>query len=459
MTDPGNVLPSSFRDPSGFVFRDAQGVLLRQVNPSYAEHYRQLMDSGLYADLVKDRLLVEHEELPADGSARRVIRPQEIGCISYPYEWPFSALKHAALLTLEIQRRSLGFGMTLKDASAFNVQFSQGRPIFIDTLSFEKYVDGRPWVAYAQFCKHFLAPLSLMAKVNVDLGRLLALYIDGVPLDLASRLLPWRTRFNFGLLGHVHAHAWMIQRHARTDGAAAGPSPTIPKGRLLSLVESLKATIRKLSWKVPETEWRDYYQANSYTTATEASKRDAVARFLRACSPRTVWDLGANTGAYSRLAAEAGAETVAWDIDAACTEINYLACRKEQNTRILALRQDLANPSPALGWAHRERDSLAGRGPVDAILALALIHHLAIANNVPLPMVAEYFSSLCRRLIIEFVPKPDPQVQRLLRSREDIFRDYTREKFEASFDAWFNVLEAHELEPGGRVVYLMHRRR
>ena len=196
-----NRIYGSFRDPSGFLFKK-DDVLYRQVNEKYADEYNLLMSSGLYENLLKGRLLVSHEEVdiePVESQKKfKVIRPQRVNFISYPYEWSFSQLKDAALATLAIQKRAVKFGMSLKDASAYNIQFHEGKATLIDTLSFEKYIEGTPWVAYKQFCQHFLAPLALMAKVDVRLSQLLKIHIDGIPLDLASGLLPFSTRFNFG---------------------------------------------------------------------------------------------------------------------------------------------------------------------------------------------------------------------------------------------------------------------
>jgi len=208
------TIPSSFRDPSGVLFvRD--GSIFRQVNTIYKDNYDHLMNSGIYETLVADKLLIPHEEVDIEGVnpdlAYKIIKPELIPFISYPYEWSFSQLKDAALATLRIQKRSVDFGMSLKDCSAYNIQFRNGKPVFIDTLSFEKYHEGQPWVAYRQFCQHFLAPLALMSCRDVRLNQLLRVYIDGVPLDLASSLLPFRTRFVFSLLSHFPIFIFMLE--------------------------------------------------------------------------------------------------------------------------------------------------------------------------------------------------------------------------------------------------------
>src|SRR5271157_6582775 len=209
----------SFRDPGGFVYED-QGCILRQVNFLAREHYDQLMKSGLYRELTERRLLIAHDEVDAlprvSATAYRVIRPEPVSLISYPFEWSFSQYRDAALLTLAVERQALRRGMSLKDCSAYNVQFHEGQPIFIDTLSLEQYHEGRPWVAYRQFCQHFLAPLALMSLTDIRLGQLCRTNLDGIPLDLATRLLPWRSRVRFGLSLHLHLHGLVQHSDAQT---------------------------------------------------------------------------------------------------------------------------------------------------------------------------------------------------------------------------------------------------
>jgi ribosomal protein L11 methylase PrmA len=464
MADDARV-SGSFRDPSGFIFfRD--GVLYRQVNRIYRDDYDLLMSSGLCSSLTSDGLLVEHEETDAAPAqpdiAYRIIVPKHVSFISYPYEWPFSAFKAAALATLEIQQKALELDMTLKDASAYNIQFVDAKPILLDTLSFERYREGKPWVAYRQFCQHFLAPLALMALKDVRLSQLLRVFIDGVPLDLASGMLPRKTRFSFGIGLHIHMHAKSQARHA--DDASKASQKTALKGKmskraLLGLIDSLRSLVSKLSWKPADTEWGEYYDGTNYSEDSIKAKYRIVEELLEKSQPlRNVWDLGANTGFFSRIASEKGTPTVAFDIDPAAVEKNYLACVAESERNLLPLVLDLANPSPSLGWHNRERDSLIERGPADAVLALALVHHMAISNNVPLPMVADFLASVCHSLIIEFVPKSDSQVQRLLATREDIFPDYTGSGFETAFKRRFNIEDARPVAGTERTLYLMKRK-
>ncbi len=452
--------PASFRDPSGFLF-ERKSRLNRQVNRSYQASYDALMDSGLYKYLSEKQWLIPHREIktppPDPGRSYKVIQPDVVRHISYPYEWCFGQLQDAALLTLKVLKAAVRYGMTLKDASAYNIQFHQGRPVLIDTLSFDPYIEGEPWEAYGQFCRHFLAPLALMAYTDVRLSQLMRIYVDGIPLDLAARLLRVRSRWNTGLLIHLHWHAGMQQKAADPEKARPRPKP-VNRTAFLGLIESLQATVRGLRWKSAGTEWGEYYEANNYTETSFREKINRTADFLRRIKPGVVWDLGGNTGVFSRVAAAQGCDALCFDSDYGAVEKNYRQVKANGETLILPLVLDLANPSPALGWENRERESFLSRGPADAVLALALIHHLAIGNNLPLPRVAEFLAHCGARLIIEFIPKEDTQVQKLLSSRKDIFGDYTRENFEAAFRKLFIVEESVPIPESKRTLYLMRKK-
>lgn len=460
MSSDSARLGSSFRDPSGYLFHRG-GRLYRQVNLAYQADFDRLVTSGLYAELVAAGLLIPHtlvDVAPDDPDlAYRIIEPEPISFVSYPYEWSFGQLQAAALTTLEIQKRALGKGMSLKDSSAYNVQFHRGRPTLIDTLSFEAYRAGEPWDAYRQFCQHFLAPLALMAHTDIRLSQLLRVYIDGIPLDLASRLLPRKTRFNFALLSHLHLHAASQKRYADKAVDRARGQHRMSRTSFLGLIDNLGSTVRKLTWKPAGTEWGRYYEVHNYTEAGLAHKQQVVDRFLELASPQSVWDLGANTGLFSQQASRRGIPTVAFDIDPAAVELNYRESRDRADTCMLPLVSDLTNPSPALGWANRERMSLQERGPAGAVMALALVHHLAIGNNVPLPEVARFFSRLAPWLLVEFVPKSDSQVQRMLATRVDIFDRYDRAGFEQAFGQFYRLEEAIDLQDSQRTLYLCKR--
>jgi len=451
--------PSSFRDPSGFLFYH-DGYIYRHIHQSYKAHYHQFIRSGLYEALVKDHLIVQHQEtnqkiIPSKDT-HIIIKPEKIPFISYPYEWCFSQLKDAALLTLKIQKKALEFGLSLKDCSAYNTQFYKGSPIFIDTLSFEKYEKGHPWVAYRQFCQHFLAPLALMAFKDIRLNQLLRVYIDGIPLDLASTLLPFRTYRSLSLVSHIHSHAKSQTYFAEKN--INNKTYQISHQGLLGMIDNLETIVNKLNWVPPKTEWDAYYTKMNYTNDSFSHKQCIISELINKINPTCVWDLGANTGLFSRIVSEKGILTISFDIDPACVETNYRNVKDKHETHILPLMIDLSNPSPDLGWGNCERQSFTRRGPVDTVLALAIMHHLVISNNVPFRNLAEFFSSICFWLIIEFIPKNDSQIQKLLITREDIFHDYTKESFEKIFLDYFEIMSMNSIKNSQRIIYLMKKR-
>ncbi|MDH4272415.1 MAG: class I SAM-dependent methyltransferase [Candidatus Aminicenantes bacterium] len=459
MPNESQALPSSFRDPSGFLF-EREGSLYRQVNFIYKDHYDQLLSSGLYKALTEREVLVHHDEVeispPAPQLAYKIIKPRLVSFISYPYEWCFTQLKEAALVMLKIQKTAFDFGMSLKDASAFNIQFIDGRPLLVDTLSFEK-LHLKPWVAYRQFCQHFLNPLLLMAYKDFHLNQLSRIFIDGIPMSLTSRLLPFRTRFRPSLASHVHLHAlsqkYFSKRTVRVRERRVRPVS------LAGLAESLESLVRRLGFPLKKTEWAHYYQETNYTPEGFEWKKKIIEEFLDVMKPDSVWDLGANTGVFSRLASRRGIKTVAFDVDFIAVELNYRDCLDKNEKNLLPLLMDLTNPTPAIGWENRERKSLLERGPADAVFALALLHHLAISNNLPFPKIAEFLSRVCRWLVIEFVPKTDSQVQRLLATREDIFDQYTQPDFEREFNRFFVIEKVVPIKETKRTLYLMKTNR
>ena len=452
-------ISGSFRDPSGFLFVE-DGSIYRQVNAVYRENYDHLMESGLHNALVDSGLLVPHHEVGLDlaktDEAYKILQPELVPFVSYPYEWCFSQLKDAALVTLQIQKTALDLGMTLKDASAYNIQFMDGKPVLIDTLSFEKYREGQAWAAYRQFCQHFLAPLALMSHSDIRLNQLLRTYIDGVPLDLASSLLPFRTRFTFSLLSHIHLHA-RSQKHF-ADRTVDTSRRRMNRTSFLGLIDNLESAVKKLKWRSQGTDWASYYEDATYSEDALKKKKQLVGEFLDKVSPNIVWDLGANIGWFSRLASDRGVLTISFDVDPACVEQNYLESVRKRETSILPLLLDLTNPSPNIGWANEERMSLLERGPADTVLCLALMHHLAISNNLPFGMLADFLAKICDSLIIEFVPKTDPQVQRLLATREDIFSGYTQQAFGDEFGQRFTMQASAQIGDSQRTLHLMTRR-
>jgi ribosomal protein L11 methylase PrmA len=452
-----NKLSSSFRDPDGFVFTK-DNILYRQINFSYRDNYEYLFSSGLYNRLIKKNLLIKHQEvkrMSVDSKAYKIIKPDFVPFISYPYEWCFSQLKAAALVTLEIQKIALEYNMSLKDASAYNIQFYKGKPVLIDTLSFERYQEGKPWQAYRQFCQHFLAPLSLMSYKDMRFLQLSRIFIDGIPLNLAKKILPQRSKFKFSILTHIHLHAKAQNRFANSK---INKHRKINKRSIFALIDNLENSINKMSWHEFNSEWNEYYSFTNYSDKAFLSKKEIINKYIEKIKPKKIWDLGANTGEFSRIASKKNIFTCSFDVDYNAIEKNYRQMLQNSERNLLPLFLDLTNPSSASGWAHIERNSLQQRGPVDMIFALALIHHLVISNNLPLNYVADYFSKLTKYLVIEFIPKKDSNVQKLLFSREDIFSNYNIKDFEKEFNYYFEILQIDKVKNSERILYLMKKK-
>lgn len=429
--------PASFRDPGGFMFT-WNGKLYRQVNTSYAADYDLLIDSGLYDMLVQQQLLLSHQEVEdiifQKPSWYKTLQPEQLRWISYPYEWCFGQLKDAALLTLSIMKLSVERGMILKDATPYNIQFRNGKPVFIDTLSFEKYVETQPWVAYRQFCQMFLFPLF------VDNGqKLLSVYADGIPVDLTAKFLPLKSWFNLGTLLHVH-----LQK-----GIKGETKGRFSKTKMLQLVNHLESTVNSLTDKKRQTAWSNYYTDTILGKAYLHAKEKIFREFIDPLQINVVLDVGANDGYFSKILAAKAAQVIAIDDDSA--SVNKLYAAGVEN--ILPLVVDIANPSPATGFNNKERASFHERIKTGLVTALAVIHHLVISRNITMGMLAEYFSSICNQLIIEWVPREDEKVQLMLAGRRDVFAEYTEENFIMQFGKYFNTDKKAAISDSKRVLY------
>jgi hypothetical protein len=447
-------ISSSFRDPGGFVFFKG-GKVYRKIGQKYAENYKLLIKTKLYDDLVSQGFLIPHKEILPN----KLIQPERIPFVSYPYEWCFGMLKDAALLTLDIERQALKHGMSLKDANSFNIQFLKSKPIFIDTLSFVKYQEGKPWSAYKQFVEYFLNPLLLMSYKDVRLGRLLRIYINGVPLDLTAKLLPLRAFLNPGIFLHVLLHSFSQRENYQVKIDPKKLNENFSKTSFFGLIESLRKMVEGLNLHGEKSEWSNYYDkgANNYSDRSMKKKGDLVNEYVSLVKPEIVWDVAGNSGYFARVAAKYADLAISFDNDYGALEKNYSIIKEQNENNILPLFCDFTNPTPPLGWANEERESLVERGKADLVMALAFIHHLAISNNLPFLFLASFFSKIGRYLIIEFIPKDDSQVQKLLTNRLDIYDNYNKENFEKVFKKYFKIIRAEKIAGSVRTLYLMEK--
>ncbi len=455
----------SFRDPSGRIY-ELGGEIYRTVSDSATEEFGFVRDSGLLEKLAARNKIVVTEEVDrkvlkdASVEAQMVLRHSRIPFISYPYEWSFPLLKAAALLHLDIQIEALRAGVSLSDASAYNVQFNGSRPIFIDVLSLRRYRDSEVWAGHRQFCEQFLNPLLLRAFFGIPHNSWFRGGLEGVETMYLARMMPWWRNLSFNVLSHVTMQA-RLQAGAMADNGksvARARNVKLPKLGYERMLQSLRQWIKGLEPRdTGASVWQNYAENTTYHSEEQQAKRRFVAEFCGKAKPKTLWDIGCNTGDYSEVALAAGAgRVIGFDFDQGALERAYARARAK-SLNLLPLFQDGANPTPDQGWANAERKSVAARGGADAVVALAFEHHLAIGRNVPLDRVVDWLVKAAPIGIIEFVQKTDPTVQQLLALREDVFPGYTQKNFEAAISARARIVRSEKVSSAGRTLYLFDR--
>jgi hypothetical protein len=450
------VNASSFRDPSGFIFSHMNSIY-RCVNTLYKDQYNHLMTSGLYHELVQKQYLVPHEEIvdfkPEISNSYKILRPQQINFISYANEWCFEQLKDAALLTLEIQLIALKYGMYMKDANTSNIQFDGSHPILIDTLSFEFIGNKKYWPAYNQFCVNFLNPLLLIAYRSHLYSKFLASNISGIPLDFVSKTLPLKTFFDLGILLHVHIHSYMSKKYQNS-------SPPIPKLLIINsnkilenITTSLYNLIDKLKFQHDITEWNNYYNSTNYSKNSDETKIRIFNTLIDNIKPKTLLDIGSNTGKYCHLISDQVDLIYSTDSDFSSISKNYKLVKKKNLKNILPLVIDVMNPSSSSGWYNEERESFWSRVKCDCIVMLAIVHHLVITNNVPFDKIAKILSVHCSDLIIEFIDDCDSQISIINRSGLILSDYYSIDLFEYNFQKYFNLVSKNLIDGTFRYIY------
>lgn len=449
-------ITSSYKDPSGFVFTQNNQVF-RAIHSCYLEDYECLMNSGLYTELVGEKIFIEHSEMndfPTFDEVKKIILPIQIPTISYAYEWSFSMLKEAALCTLRVAKIALKYNMCLKDAPTQNIQFLNNRATLIDSLSFEKYVEGNSWIAYKQFCESFLAPLTLMSYNHSSLNKLLIAYPNGIPIDVCTNLLPLRSRFNL----HVNLHFFLQARMIQKGHSESKKQSFFSKQKFETLLQGLYDFIKNLHVKNEKTTWDNYYRETILSKNYLDEKKKIVYSMLHEISFDSLLDLGANEGEFSLLFRDLAKTIIAIDEDKNCIEKLFIHCKKNKIQNILPLINDLSCPSPAVGWELEERPSIFERVQTDVVIVLALIHHLCIGNNLPFEKVFHLLHKLGNFVLIEFVSKEDEKVQELLKTRKDIFDKYSLSHFKESLEVYFEIIEERNAGIPTRTLFLLKKK-
>jgi SAM-dependent methyltransferase len=459
--------PGSFRDPSNGVL-ESDGAVYRFFKGESANDFTAFLKTDLHKDLTASGALIESERIEraaapalyeAFSGIDLVVEHPRIPFVSYPYEWPFEMLRAAGELQIELTRRAFLHGYNIKDATPYNIQFRGAEPVFIDAGSFEKRRPGTSWRAYSQFCRMFLNPLLLQAASGVPFQPWLRSAIDGIDVEQLAPLLPLSRKLRPGTFVDVVLQSWLNRRFGDNEALVRKvTSQQVSDKTVASMIERAAKQLHGLTRKGGRTVWGDYETGKThYSSAAERFKEQFVREKLQAAEPGVTWDLGCNAGQYSLIASEASQYVVAMDFDElAVGRLFDRIAGKRKN--ILPLVVDITNPSPSQGWANRERKALLERGHADWALALALVHHLAIGSNVPLPFIAKWLADASEAVILEFVPKSDPMVQRLLLTREDVFPDYTPLGFEHSIAPYFDVTERVSIPESERLLYVLNRR-
>lgn len=448
--------PGSFRDPASRVVLDGPSVL-RLLDSRGLEAWRTLAGTDFFNSAVADRRLIETAEssdIPP-GSAGALEHPR-LPFISYPYEWTFAMLKDAAMLQLDLLRDALSAGLTIKDATPYNIQFVQGRPMFIDIGSFEAYQPGEPWIGYRQFTRQFLFPLMLRAWIGVPFQPWLRGDMEGPTPAQMARLLGSRKRFNMGALLHVRLQARVEERMAgrsvRDDLKTAGFSAQLIQAN----VRKLRSLVSSLEWAPGDDGWSDYGSCD-HVARDRTSKSEFLKSAIERTRPRRVLDLGANDGHFSKIAAEAGADTIAVDSDEAVLDDLY---RRSENSSIAVVLTDLANPSPAQGWAGIERPSVADRAHPGLVIAYGLIHHLIYHASIPPGEVVRWLRTFDCPVVVEFVSPADEMVGKLIGNKRahELHPNRDETDFRGLAEEVFEIVDETNLSSGTRTLFALQPR-
>jgi ribosomal protein L11 methylase PrmA len=449
--------PSSYKDRSGFIFT-YNDVLYRQINQNYKEHFSLLQQTGLYTALTSAGKLIKHtlvdHNYTQDANWYITLEPERIHFISYAYEWSFLQLKDAALLTLAILEEAIEHGMLLKDATPYNIQFVHGKPIFIDTLSFEKYDEKKPWVAYYQFCETFLYPLLIAHYGVQEVHKTFTVYPDGIASNHAVKLLPRKAKYN--LFNYLHVYLVNKFKQKKQQDKASTPVQ-YSKVKMLNMITHLKDRIQQLTTGNITTEWNTYYNKTILSDVYLQNKTSILKNWLGEIHKQTIWDMGCNDGYFSNLFATNNNFVYATDYDSACVQNLYQQVKELDVKNIQPLCIDIMQPSTNQGFFNKERLGVFSRIKVDTVLMLALIHHLVFSKNLTLALIAKNTATIAENLIIEFVPKDDEKVQQLLKTKEDVFIDYDRAQFEEIFTQYYTIDKKETIATTNRILYFMKR--
>ena len=468
-----NMNSGSFRDPDNRVYEigsdNNKKRILRGLSHNALTTYNALVEQEFFkkllnsSEVVKTNLLLEDQnevkKILADGWAA-VIEHEPIPFITYPYEWTFSMLKDAALLHLKLIEKSLENGWTMKDATPYNIQWIGSKPIFIDIPSFQPWKVGDPWVGYRQFCSMFLTPLLLKAHLGIDHLPQLRSYLDGIPPTEAIKYFSGIKSLKKGVLSHIVFPAKVeksIEKKERDDAPAAKRSSGKQSlAMVLGLVQSLTRLVQKLSIKNEHTDWSQYDKTHSYNEIDFELKKDFISKHASSTHRNYIWDIGCNTGTFSRIFSENCKNVISIDGDHNAVEQLYLVEKQDPTSNILPLVMNIGNISPNQGWAGKERLAFDHRIKPDLVLCLALIHHIRLSANIPNYLFLKWLRSLDAEIIIEFVNRNDEMVEKLLTNKKEQYEDYNLDQFIQDTGEYFTIKDRTSLKEGKRELFYLN---
>jgi ribosomal protein L11 methylase PrmA len=458
--------PGSFRDPAGRILT-CEGRIFRAVSQSKADEAKSVLDTRFFKRRIGTSIVSTW--LPSDEVARSVLEGlsphyalllehEKLGVVSYPFEWPFSLLKKAAELHLELHLEALDEGWDLSDSSAYNVQFAGSRPVFIDTLSFKRYSEGSYWGGYKQFCEQFLSPLLLTAYCDIPYNEWYRGALNGIDVRALATVLPMSARFSLQAQMHIFMHARLLNRVQSHKRQADAEPRKLPLASFKGILRGMLQFVRSLKRKDHNSSyWKEYEFKNSYSADDSERKRAAVSRFVSDSGAKFVLDVGCNSGDFSEVCLASGARSaVGFDFDQGALEA-AVSRADEKSLPLLPLYQDLTNASSPQGWAHEERKSIEERVKPDAVVALAVLHHLIVGKNIPMESAIKWVVGLAPTGLIEFVPKQDPMLQGMLAHREDIFPNYTEDCFRTILSSQATVITEAQSSTSGRRLFVYKR--
>ncbi|MBC8296020.1 MAG: 50S ribosomal protein L11 methyltransferase [Pelagibacterales bacterium] len=452
---------SSFRDNFGNVF-NYKDKILRSVKIVASKNYEFLKDNYIFEKSINSNFLIKFQEMDKNklpkyfGQFKYVLESKTIPFISYPYEWSFDQLKDAALHHLNFQIFLLNLNTILRDSSAYNVQFINGRPIFIDVLSLKKYEEGEYWTGYGQFCENFLNPLLLGSLKGIRHNDWFKGSLEGISTREFNKILSLKDKISLKILIHIVGHSNLQNQNINNPKKIEKKLKNIKKfqkSSYLFLLKQIKNWIENLKFKKSKTIWENYENEHTYNKLEFEEKKIIVGNFVEKIKPEKLIDLGCNTGIFSEVAISKGAtNVVGLDFDDNAISQAYKKSF-EKKINFLPLVLNLANPSPNQGWMQNERKGLIERFKSDALVALALEHHLVIGKNIPIVQFLKWIKNIARFGLIEFIPKTDETVLKMLSSRKDIFEDYNETYFEKKLSEQTKIVNKHIISKSGRIIF------